>query len=125
MYTPTEASNIHSTSAKGPGKDSKYTEATATPGDSEDQEATPGSMKGPKRLGLKRFAGPARRIKPGKDDPKPQQSTGLNSLNSERRQAAPPASSTVTENYTDLSGKLSPIVEASYSTSSASRNPRG
>ncbi|QDZ24034.1 dual specificity protein kinase [Chloropicon primus] len=120
-YTPTEASKIHSTNAKGPGKDSKYTEATATTGDSEDQ-ATPGSMKGPKRLGLKRFAGPARRIKPGEEDPKPQQSAALNSLNSERRQAAPPASSTVTENYTDLSGKLSPIVEASYSTSSASRN---
>lgn len=155
--TPTGTSNAHSVSSidtRFALRESKHQEAFATPSGTFDSRGmkpqqnqqdlgTPGklsdqTMKGPKRLGLKRFSGPARRIKPtssgggGGEDPAKQQVSGggglaQTSVEAERGHITPMVqtqASMVTENYTDLSGKLSPIVEVSYSThsSSVSRN---
>jgi serine/threonine-protein kinase TTK/MPS1 len=102
----------------------------ATPGKSGGSDQS-NLLKGPKRLGLKRFAGPARRIKPG-EEPGPrvnvQQQQGnpttttTTAAMAERKTLPPPTNPTLTENYTDLTAKLSPIVEASYSTNSSSRS---
>ena len=112
LYTPTAGAK--------PGQARTAAGTPARPDDS----ATPVSLKGPKRLGLKRFAGPARRIKPAEDAAPPQQER-VATAEGERRALAPlnpaPAAPTTTENYTDLSGKLSPIVEVSYSTQSSTR----
>ena len=133
-YTPSRSSHLNLTNASSTLRDAKAVETLATPKSVEivkaavatGESGTPGrggadqSMKGPKRLGLKRFAGPARRIKPAEGSAKMQPSVNSES---DRRHvfSVPTVSNPVTENYTDLSGKLSPIVELSCSTNSSSR----